>query len=123
MLGLEAAHCRHRIVHAKGDGTGKEIMRALAAAVRGTPSITVLEGVEARRLTVADGAVNGVLAASASGALLLPTNRVVLATGGVGGLFLQQRTRADRLDRASPLRRGPGQHSSTWSSCSSTPPH
>jgi L-aspartate oxidase len=88
MLGLEAAHCRHRIVHAKGDGTGKEIMRALAAAVRGTPSITVLEGVEARRLTVADGAVNGVLAASASGALLLPTNRVVLATGGVGGLFL-----------------------------------
>jgi L-aspartate oxidase len=88
MLGLEAAHSRHRIVHAKGDGTGKEIMRALAAAVRGTPSITVLEGVEARRLMVADGTVSGVLAASASGTQLLPTNRVVLATGGVGGLFL-----------------------------------
>jgi L-aspartate oxidase len=88
MLGLEAAHSRHRIVHAKGDGTGKEIMRALAAAVHGTPSITVLEGVEARRLMVTDGTVSGVLAASASGTLLLPTNRVVLATGGVGGLFL-----------------------------------
>lgn len=88
LLGLEAAHSRRRIVHATGDGTGKEIMRALAAAVRATPSITVLEGVEGRRLMVADGAVSGVLAASASGAVLLPTSRVVLATGGVGGLFL-----------------------------------
>ena len=53
-----------------------------------TPSITVLEGCEARRLMVADGVVSGVLAASASGTVLLPTSRVVLATGGVGGLFL-----------------------------------
>ena len=28
-LGLEAAHGRNRIVHATGDGTGREIMRAL----------------------------------------------------------------------------------------------
>ncbi len=87
-LGLEAAHGRRRIVHAKGDGTGKEIMRALAAAVRATPSITVIEGCEARRLVVADDAVSFVLAASASGTVLFPTSRVVLATGGVGGLFL-----------------------------------
>ena len=33
-LGLEAAHSRNRIVHATGDGTGREIMRALIAAVR-----------------------------------------------------------------------------------------
>ena len=33
-LGLEAAHSRRRIVHAAGDGTGREIMRALIAAVR-----------------------------------------------------------------------------------------
>jgi L-aspartate oxidase len=87
-LGREAAHRRRRIVHAEGDGTGREIMRALAEAVRATPSIAMLEGVEARRLLVADGAVTGVLAASSSGAVLLPTDRVVLATGGVGGLFL-----------------------------------
>jgi L-aspartate oxidase len=87
-LGLEAAHARRRIVHAAGDGTGREIMRALAAAVRETPSITVLEGVEARRLLLTGGAVSGVLAASATGTVLLPTGRVVLATGGVGGLFL-----------------------------------
>jgi L-aspartate oxidase len=51
-LGLEAAHARRPIVHATGDGTGRAIMRALSDAVRGTPSITVLEGLEARRLPV-----------------------------------------------------------------------
>ncbi len=87
LLGLEAAHGRRRIVHAAGDGTGREIMRALAEAVRRTPSITLIEGAEARRLLLADGAISGVLIATAAGALLLPTSRVVLATGGVGGLF------------------------------------
>ncbi|PDT75600.1 L-aspartate oxidase [Bradyrhizobium sp. C9] len=86
-LGLEAAHGRNRIVHATGDGTGREIMRALIAAVRRTPSITLLEGVEARRLLVEDNAVRGVLAASDRGALTIATNRVVIATGGIGGLF------------------------------------
>ena len=86
-LGMEAAHSRRRIVHATGDGTGKEIMRALAQAVRATPSIAVLEGFEARRLLTADGAIIGVLIASDSGTVLVPTSRVVLATGGVGGLF------------------------------------
>jgi L-aspartate oxidase len=86
-LGMEAAHSRRRIVHATGDGTGKEIMRALAKAVRATQSITVLEGFEARRVLIADGAIIGVLMASQSGTVLVPTSRVVLATGGVGGLF------------------------------------
>nr|WP_294550258.1 L-aspartate oxidase [uncultured Rhodopila sp.] len=87
-LGLEAAHSRRRIVHAGGDGTGKEIMRALVAAVRKTPSIRVLSGFEARRLVVTGGVVSGVLAGSSTDRVLLPTSRVVLATGGVGGLFL-----------------------------------
>ncbi|MCA6120663.1 L-aspartate oxidase [Bradyrhizobium sp. WSM 1704] len=86
-LGLEAAHGRNRIVHATGDGTGREIMRALIAAVRRTPSITLLEGVEARRLLVEDNAVRGVLAANGRGPLTIATNRVVIATGGIGGLF------------------------------------
>ncbi|RUV90133.1 L-aspartate oxidase [Mesorhizobium sp. M5C.F.Ca.IN.020.14.1.1] len=86
-LGLEAAHSRRRIVHAAGDGTGRELMRVLAAAARSTPSIRVLEGLEARRLLVEDGAIVGVLAAGSKGALAFPTRRVVLATGGIGGLF------------------------------------
>jgi len=87
VLGLEAAHGRRRIVHAEGDGTGREIMRALIAAVRRTPSIVVLEGLEARRLMVEGNVVFGVLAAGASYGIHLATNRVVIATGGIGGLF------------------------------------
>jgi L-aspartate oxidase len=87
-LGLEAAHSRKRIVHATGDGTGREIMRALIAAVRRCPSITLLEGFEARQLLVEDNAIRGVLAAGEQGWQVISTNRVVLATGGIGGLFL-----------------------------------
>ncbi|CCD94389.1 L-aspartate oxidase (Quinolinate synthetase B) [Bradyrhizobium sp. ORS 375] len=86
-LGLEAAHSRNRIVHATGDGTGREIMRALIAAVRQCPSVTLLEGVEARRLIVEDNAVQGVLAVRGEEPLVLATTRVVIATGGIGGLF------------------------------------
>ncbi|MGJ5179510.1 L-aspartate oxidase [Bradyrhizobium oligotrophicum] len=87
-LGLEAAHSRKRIVHATGDGTGREIMRALIAAVRRCPSVTLLEGVEARRLIVTDNAVRGVVAVRGEEPIVLATTRVVIATGGIGGLFL-----------------------------------
>src|SRR5262245_24243978 len=86
-LGLEAAHSHRRIVHAGGDSTGREIMRTLIASVRQTPSVTVLDGVEARRLMMADGRLAGVLAQTRAGPLLLASSRVVIATGGVGGLY------------------------------------
>ncbi|RWH67361.1 L-aspartate oxidase [Mesorhizobium sp.] len=87
LLGLEAAHSRRRIVHAGGDATGRELIRALVAAVRRTPSISVLEGVEVRSLFVEDGEIAGVLAVGNGDAMTLSTSRVVLATGGIGGLF------------------------------------
>ncbi len=87
LLGLEAAHSRKRIVHAGGDASGREIIRALTEAVRATPSISLIEGLAARRLVVEDGAVRGVLANGPCGPVLLPTSRVVIATGGIGGLF------------------------------------
>ncbi len=87
-LGLEAAHGRRRIVHAQGDGTGREIMRALAAAVRRTPSITVLEGAALLRLLVEDGAVRGVEFRHHDRIRRLRSTQVVIATGGLGGLFL-----------------------------------
>lgn len=86
-FGLEAAHSRKRIIHADGDGTGAAIIRALTAAVKACPSVTVLEGVEVRRLLASDGAIAGLLCAGPDGAFTLAATRVVLATGGVGGLF------------------------------------
>ncbi|UHD45151.1 L-aspartate oxidase [Aureimonas altamirensis] len=83
-LGLEAAHARRRIVHAFGDGTGAEIHRALAAAVRQAPHIRLAEGHRVRRLRTEDGRIVGLWLDDT----FVPTARIVLATGGVGGLFL-----------------------------------
>ncbi len=88
LLGLEAAHSRRRIVHAGGDATGRDIIRALARRVDETPSITVCEATAARRLLVEDNAVRGVLCETAQGPVVFATDRVVIATGGIGGLFL-----------------------------------
>ncbi|HUI20468.1 MAG TPA: L-aspartate oxidase [Methylocella sp.] len=87
ILGLEAAHSRHRIVHAGGDSSGREIMRALTRLVRETPSITLIERATARRLLVEDNAVTGILAETERGPVIFAANRVVIATGGIGGLF------------------------------------
>lgn len=86
-LGLEAAHSLRRIVHSKGDGSGAAIVRALAAAVARTPSITVLEGYQAQRLLLDDDRVVGLLCSGGKGSIVLPSSRIVLATGGIGGLF------------------------------------
>jgi L-aspartate oxidase len=80
--GLEAAHSRPRILHAGGDQTGAEIMRALIAAVRRTPSITILPS-RAEKILVGGSGVEGVL----TGTECLPAEKILLATGGIGGLF------------------------------------
>ena len=87
VLGLEAAHCRHRIVHVGGDGAGAAIVAALVETVRNTGSITVLEGVEGRRLKVDDHGVRGLVCSAGNSMLYLASTRVVLATGGLGGLY------------------------------------
>jgi L-aspartate oxidase len=87
----EAAHSAHRIVRVRGDMAGAKIMEALIAAVRRTPSITVLEGFIAEELLMADGVVAGVLARGESGhaasPTIFPAAATVLATGGVGHLY------------------------------------
>ncbi|ARM15526.1 MULTISPECIES: L-aspartate oxidase [Rhizobium] len=86
-LGLEAAHNRRRIVHAEGDGSGAAIIAALVRAVAQSPAISVLEGFEARRILIDGEGVAGLLCATADGTAILPTAKVVLATGGIGGLY------------------------------------
>ncbi|MDE1990855.1 MAG: L-aspartate oxidase [Rhizobiaceae bacterium] len=86
-LGLEAAHSRRRIVHAEGDGSGAAIVQALVRAVRSKSSITVLEGVEVRRLLLEGDRIGGLLCATSTGTVVLPTSHVILATGGIGGLY------------------------------------
>ncbi|QRM32412.1 L-aspartate oxidase [Microvirga sp. VF16] len=92
ILGLEAAHSRRRIVHADGDGTGRCVLEALIHAVRKAPSVQVLENHRATDLVRdANGAVVGVscMPRGEGGGepTLIPGRAVVLATGGIGGLY------------------------------------
>ncbi len=86
-LGLEAAHCRRRIAHASGDASGASVVNALTRRVLDTPSIAVMAGAEAQRLLVAEGRVVGVEVAANSMAETILGSAVVLATGGIGGLY------------------------------------
>jgi L-aspartate oxidase len=86
-LGREGGHGRRRIVHAQGDGSGAAVLRALVAAAWATPSITMLSDCSARALLVQDGRVVGVRADRAGAPFVVQSPAVVLATGGVGGLF------------------------------------
>ncbi|HET7723030.1 MAG TPA: L-aspartate oxidase [Propionibacteriaceae bacterium] len=86
-LGLEGAHSRRRIVHALGDSTGAELLRTVLDAARTRPSVSLWEHSVAREVLVADGQVEGVLVETPDGPVELRTSAVVLATGGIGGLF------------------------------------
>lgn len=88
-LGREAAHNRRRIVKAGGDATGHEILKTLIAAVRATPSITVVESMVADDLIVNGGRVQGVYAhdARTGKPLVFRANATVLATGGIGRVY------------------------------------
>ena len=87
-LGLEAAHSRRRIVHAGGDASGHDIIRTLVRKVYETPSITVCEATCAQRLIVEDNTVRGVVCQTERDPVAYATDHVVIATGGIGGLFL-----------------------------------
>jgi L-aspartate oxidase len=84
-LGLEAAHSRRRILHVR-DATGSAIVEALGKRILETPSVEILTAA-AIRLAVTDGRITGVIIRQNGNTVLLPTGIVVLATGGVGGLW------------------------------------
>ncbi len=85
-LGLEAAHSRNRILHGGGDRTGATIMQALIAKVRATPSITILQA-GVLRVLVGDAGVVGIQVSKDGACFAIASDRVLLATGGIGGLF------------------------------------
>lgn len=89
VMSREAAHGFARVVRVRGDQAGAEIMRALIAETRDTPSVQVLEGVMATGLRLQDGRVAGVEVTRADGSapLAIMAPAVLLAGGGSGGLY------------------------------------
>lgn len=86
-LGLEAAHSRRRIVRAGGDSTGARVLETLVAAVLNAPWIEVMSAAVTDLLRDEAGAVAGVVAESDGARFRIPARAVVLATGGLGGLY------------------------------------
>ena len=87
----EAAHSRRRILHAHGDATGREFVRALIARARSEPNVEFLTHAATESLLL-DGAgrCRGVrfLDPLVRAPRTLRARAVVLATGGAGQLFL-----------------------------------
>jgi len=88
-LGREGAHSRRRILRAGGDATGAELVRAVALAVHACERIVCFEQTRALDVVLDDaGAVAGLTARVAGGgARTFAAPVVVLATGGLGGLY------------------------------------
>lgn len=88
LLHTEAAHGRARVLYVDGDATGAAIMRVLRSRVAETSGVEVLSGTRAVSLLCDAGGVRGVAAMTANGQpLMLRARAVVIATGGVGGLY------------------------------------
>ena len=86
----EAAHSRRRILHAHGDSTGKEIVRALIARARQEKRINLLPFANTESLLIADGRCVGVrfLDPILRAPRDIAAKAVILCTGGAGQLYL-----------------------------------
>jgi len=85
----EAAHSRSRVLHAHGDSTGREIARTLYQKASSHPNITFRSYAATTDLLLDDG-VSGALLydAAARTTTPIPARAVLLATGGLGRVFL-----------------------------------
>lgn len=85
----EGAHSRSRILHAHGDSTGSEILRALMAKARTISSIHIQPHAFATDVAIENGKVCGVnyLDHDSSEQKHLPASAVLLATGGLAHVY------------------------------------
>ncbi|MEO1657108.1 MAG: L-aspartate oxidase [Pseudomonadota bacterium] len=88
-LGREAAHGRDRIVHVGGDEAGAAIIRSLIAAARAADHIEIRERTVAEQVLAAEKGVCGLLIwdVASQRNVVLSADTVILAAGGLGGLY------------------------------------
>jgi L-aspartate oxidase len=87
-LTQEGGHSHRRVVHALGDATGKEVMRALISKTKADAAIEIWENTFTIDLLTVDGACRGALVWNAQhGKTFVWAKQTILATGGAGRLF------------------------------------
>lgn len=87
-LGREGGHAQNRILHAMGDATGAEIMRAVIEKARATENIQMWQDTFTLDLLVEDGSCRGALIWNPyHGWTYIWAKQTILATGGTGQIY------------------------------------
>lgn len=88
----EGGHRNHRVLHAGGDATGKEVVRCLSSRVCGTPAIRVFDHCFALDLLTTSDAGNGSVVGAIThhpkyGLQVIWAYATIIATGGCGQAY------------------------------------
>jgi L-aspartate oxidase len=87
-LTREGGHSHRRIVHALGDATGFEVMRAIIERARQTSNLTLWDDTFILDLLTHEGrCVGALLARPGQGKLLVWAKQTILASGGAGMVY------------------------------------
>jgi L-aspartate oxidase len=87
-LGMEGGHSFARIIHARGDATGAEVMRAIIAEAQKRENVTIWDRTFTIDLLTHDGACVGALVdRDRRDRLLIWAKQTVLASGGCGMIY------------------------------------
>jgi L-aspartate oxidase len=87
-LTKEGAHSQRRILHAHGDATGAEIVRALSEKTKQDPNVEIWDDHFVLDLITQDGECYGALVQKPDGQkVFVRGNAVILCSGGAGQLF------------------------------------
>ncbi len=87
-LGREGGHSHSRIVHALGDATGREVMRAVIERSKRLPNLEIWPDTFTIDLVTCDGVCRGAIAWNRDhGKTLVWARRTILSTGGAGQLY------------------------------------
>jgi L-aspartate oxidase len=87
-LTREGGHSHRRIVHALGDATGHEVMRAIIAQARERPNVTIWDSTfTVDLLTHAGRCVGALVVRPGDDRLLIWAKQTILASGGAGMIY------------------------------------
>ena len=87
-LGREGGHSHHRIVHALGDATGREVMRAVIEQTKKLDNLSVWPETFTIDLITHEGVCRGALVWNPRhGKTLVWARQTILATGGAGQIY------------------------------------
>ena len=87
-LTREGGHSHRRIVHALGDATGHEVMRALIARAKATPNVDLRDETFTLDLLTHEGKCVGAMVwRPGLGKMLIWAKQVILAAGGCGMVY------------------------------------